>query len=66
MRHVKGYAEMTAFGPGQYISPKLRAEPAMLKLAKECGVDANNSEQHFSKGPPKCLSEEFLNHMNHL
>jgi hypothetical protein len=55
MRHVKGYAEMTAFGPGQYISPKLRAEPAMLKLAKECGVDADKAEQHFSKGPPKDL-----------
>src|SRR6476646_8329837 len=53
MRHVKGYTEMTGFGPGRYVSPKLRAEPAMLKLAKECGVDADKAEQHFVKGPPK-------------
>lgn len=55
MRHVKGYPEMTAFGPSRYVSPKLRAEPAMLKLAKECGVDADKAEQHFTKGPPKDL-----------
>ena len=55
MRHVKGYTEMTGFGPARYVSPKLRAEPAMLKLAKECGVDANKAEQHFVKGPPKDL-----------
>ena len=55
MRHVKGYTEMTAFGPARYVSPKLRAEPAMLKLAGECGVDADEAEQHFAKGPPTDL-----------
>lgn len=55
MRHVDGYAHMTGFGPSHYVSPKLRAEPAMLKLAKECGVDADTAEQHFVKGPPKDL-----------
>jgi hypothetical protein len=55
MRHVGGYAHMTGFGPSHYVSPKLRAEPEMLKLAKECGVDANKAEQHFTKGPPKDL-----------
>ena len=46
---------MTGFGPARYISPKLRAEPAMLKLARECGVDADEAEQHFTKGPPTDL-----------
>ena len=55
MRRVNGYAHMTGFGPFDYVSPKLRAEPAMLKLAKECGVDADKAEQHFAKGPPKDL-----------
>jgi hypothetical protein len=55
MRHVDGYAHMTGFGPSHYVSPKLRAEPGMLKLAKECGVDADKAEQHFAKGPPKDL-----------
>ncbi len=55
MRHVKGYTEMTAFGPARHVSPKLLAEPAMIKLAKECGVDADNADQHFTKGPPKDL-----------
>ena len=55
MRHVKGYPEMTAFGAGRYISPKLCAEPAMLTLASECGIEANKAERHFSKGPPKDL-----------
>jgi hypothetical protein len=55
IRRVDGYAQMTGFGVGRYISPKLRAEPAMLKLAKECGVDADKPEQHFTKGPPKDL-----------
>jgi hypothetical protein len=27
----------------------------MLKLAKECGVDADKAKQHFAKGPPKDL-----------
>jgi hypothetical protein len=39
MRRVDGYTHMTGFGPSHYVSPKLRAQPAMLKLAKECGVD---------------------------
>ena len=55
IRHVKGYTEMSAFGAGQLISPKLRAEPAMLKLAKESGVDTDEAELHFTKGPPKDL-----------
>jgi hypothetical protein len=55
MRHVGGYAHMTGFGPSHYVSPKLRAEPEMLKLAKECGVDADKAKQHFTKGPPKDL-----------
>jgi hypothetical protein len=55
MRRVDGYAEMTAFGVARYVSPKMRAEPAMLKLAKECGVDADKAKQHFVKGPPKDL-----------
>ena len=55
MRRVDGYAHMTGFGPTHYVSPKLRAEPAMLKLAKECGVDADKAKQHFTKGPPKDL-----------
>jgi hypothetical protein len=55
MHHVKGYPEMTAFGPSRYVSPKLRAEPALLKFAKECGVDADKAEEHFTKGPPKHL-----------
>ena len=53
MRHVQGYSHMTAFGPSHHVSPKLRAEPAMLKLANECGVDADEAELHFTKGPPK-------------
>ena len=44
MRHVKGYAEMCAFGVLRYISPKLRATPAMLKLAEECGVEEGKAE----------------------
>jgi hypothetical protein len=55
MRHVKGYTEMTAFGPARHISPKLRAEPAMLKLVEECGVATDEAEQHFTKGQPKDL-----------
>jgi hypothetical protein len=55
MHRVDGYAKMCAFGPLGYISPKLRAEPAMLKLAKECGVDVGEAKQHFVKGPPKDL-----------
>jgi hypothetical protein len=55
MRRIDGYAEMTAFGVGRYVSPKMRAEPAMLKLAKECGVNADKAKQHFVKGPPKDL-----------
>jgi hypothetical protein len=55
IRHIDGYTHMTGFGPSHYVSPKLRAEPAMLKLAKECGVDANKAKQHFAKGPPKDL-----------
>jgi hypothetical protein len=55
MRHVKGYPEMTGFGVGRYISPKLRAKPAMLNLAKECGVNTDDAEEHFAKGPPKDL-----------
>lgn len=55
IRHVKGYTEMSAFGAGRLISPKLRAKPAMLKLAKECGVEADRAEEHFTKGPPKSL-----------
>ena len=55
MLHVEGYAHMTAFGPSHYVSPKLRAEPAMLKLAQECGVHADEVEQHFTMGPPKDL-----------
>jgi len=55
MLHVKGYAEVGPFGVGQLIAPKLCATPMMLKLAKECGVDADNVEQHFTKGPPKDL-----------
>jgi hypothetical protein len=55
MRRVDGYTHMTGFGPSHYVSPKLRAEPAMLKLAKECGVDAGEAKQHFAKGPPKDL-----------
>jgi hypothetical protein len=53
LRHVEGYAHMTGFGPSHYVSPKLRAEPAMLKLAKGCGVDTDKAEEHFIKGPPK-------------
>jgi hypothetical protein len=53
IRRVNGYAHMTGFGPSHYVSPKLRAQPAMLKLAKECGVDADKAKQHFAKGPPK-------------
>jgi hypothetical protein len=55
MRHVEGYTHMTGFGPSHYVSPKLRAEPAMLKLAKQCGVDAEEAKLHFVKGPPKDL-----------
>ena len=55
MRRVDGYAEMTAFGVARYVSPKMRAEPAMLKLAKDCGVDADKALEHFVKGPPKDL-----------
>jgi hypothetical protein len=55
VRHVKGYTEMSAFGPGRRVSPKLCAEPAMLKLAEECGVAADEAEQHFTKGQPKDL-----------
>jgi hypothetical protein len=55
VRHVDGYANMTAFGPSHYVSPKLRAQPSMLKLAKECGVTVDEAEQHFVKGPPKDL-----------
>jgi hypothetical protein len=55
IRHVDGYAHMTGFGPSHYVSPKLRAEPAMVKLARECGVDADKAKQHFAKGPPKDL-----------
>jgi hypothetical protein len=55
MRRVDGYAKMTGFGLSHYVSPKLRAEPAMLKLAKECGVDVDTAKQHFAKGPPKDL-----------
>ena len=55
IRRVDGYAHMTAFGPSHYVSPKMRAEPEMLKLAKECGVDTRKAEKHFVKGPPKDL-----------
>lgn len=55
MRRVNGYAHMTGFGPSHYVSPKLRAEPAMLKLAEECGVAADEAEQHFTKGQPQDL-----------
>jgi hypothetical protein len=55
MRRVNGYAHMTGFGPSHYVSPKLRAEPAMLKLAEECGVGTDEAEQHFTKGSPKDL-----------
>ena len=55
LRRVDGYAQMTGFGPSHYVSPKLRAEPAMLKLAQECGVDPDRAEEHFTKGPPKDL-----------
>jgi hypothetical protein len=55
IRHVKGYTEMTGFGAGRNVSPKLRAEPAMLKLARECGVDIEKAKLHFSVGPPKDL-----------
>jgi hypothetical protein len=55
IRHVEGYTKMSGFGPLGYVSPKLRAEPAMLKLAKECGVDVGKAKQHFAKGPPKDL-----------
>ncbi len=55
IRHVDGYAKMTGFGPSEYVSPKLRAEPAMLQLASECGVETDNANQHFVKGPPKDL-----------
>lgn len=55
VRRVNGYAHMTGFGPSHFVSPKLRAEPAMLKLAQECGVEAAKAEEHFAKGPPKDL-----------
>jgi hypothetical protein len=55
IRRVDGYAHMTGFGPSHYVSPKLHAEPAMLKLAKECGVDPRKAAKHFVKGPPKDL-----------
>jgi hypothetical protein len=55
IRRVDGYAAMTAFGVGRYVSPKMRAEPAMLRFAKECGVDTDEAKQHFVKGPPKDL-----------
>jgi hypothetical protein len=55
MHRVEGYTKMSGFGPVGYVSPKLRAEPAMLKLAKDCGVHAGEAKQHFAKGPPKDL-----------
>ena len=55
MRHVKGYAKISEFGAGPYISPKLIATAAMLELANECGVQDGKAEEHFTLGAPKDL-----------
>jgi hypothetical protein len=55
MNHVKGYAKMCAFGVLEYISPKLSATPAMLKLVEECGVAGGEAGEHFTLGAPKDL-----------
>jgi hypothetical protein len=55
MSHVQGYAKMSAFGVLEYISPKLSATPAMLKLAEDCGVEGGKAGEHFALGAPKDL-----------
>ena len=57
---VKGY---TAFGtpstPGlrkaisRHVPSKLRACPALIALATECGVPVDRANLHFTAGPPK-------------
>lgn len=53
-RHVKGYPEFSAFGPiRRFVSPKMCATPALLRLCAECGIEPADADEHFTIGPPK-------------